>query len=147
MMTSSNGNIFRVTGPLCGEFTSHQWIPLTKASDAELWCFLWSSPEQTIEWITETLVIWDAIVPIMTFHLLRPSSQDSLLWWLSYKVFANCGWFELQFLKYFKWEENVITEMWRFVYCQSVVFFHGVSCSWVSQRARNCITMTSQWVS
>ena len=27
MMTSSNGNIFRVTGPLCGEFTSHRWIP------------------------------------------------------------------------------------------------------------------------
>ena len=23
MMTSSNGNIFRVTGPLCGEFTGH----------------------------------------------------------------------------------------------------------------------------
>ena len=45
MMTSSNGNIFRVTGPLCGEFSGHQWIPLTKASDAELWCFLWSAPE------------------------------------------------------------------------------------------------------
>ena len=44
MMTSSNGNIFRVTGPLCGEFTGHRLIPLTKASDAELWCFLWSSP-------------------------------------------------------------------------------------------------------
>ena len=27
MMTSSNGNIFRVTGPLCGEFTGHWWIP------------------------------------------------------------------------------------------------------------------------
>ena len=40
MMTSSNGNIFRVTGPLRGEFTSHRWIPHTKASDAELWCFL-----------------------------------------------------------------------------------------------------------
>ena len=39
MMTSSNGNIFRVTGPLCGEFTGHRWIPLTKASDVELWCF------------------------------------------------------------------------------------------------------------
>ena len=38
MMMSSNGNIFRVTGPLCGEFTCHRWIPLTKASDAELWC-------------------------------------------------------------------------------------------------------------
>ena len=45
MMTSSNGNIFRVTGHLCGEFTGHRWIPRTKASDAELWCFLWSAPE------------------------------------------------------------------------------------------------------
>ena len=45
MMTSSNGNIFRVTGPLCGEFTGPRWIPRTKASDAELWCFLWSVPE------------------------------------------------------------------------------------------------------
>ena len=39
MMTSSNGNILRVTGPLCGEITGDRWIPLTKASDAELWCF------------------------------------------------------------------------------------------------------------
>ena len=39
MMTSSNGEIFCVTGPLCGEFTVHRWIPLTKASDAELWFF------------------------------------------------------------------------------------------------------------
>ena len=42
---SSNGNIFRVTGPLCVEFTGQQWIPLTKASDAELSCFLWSTTE------------------------------------------------------------------------------------------------------
>ena len=45
MMTSLNGNIFRVTGYLCGEFTGPRWIPRTKASDAELWCFLWSAPE------------------------------------------------------------------------------------------------------
>ena len=45
MMTSSNGNIFRVTGHLCGEFTGDRWIPRTKASDAELWCFLWSASE------------------------------------------------------------------------------------------------------
>ena len=25
--------------PLCGELTGHRWIPLTKASDAELWVF------------------------------------------------------------------------------------------------------------
>ena len=30
MMTSSNGSFFRITGPLCGEFTGHRWIPLTK---------------------------------------------------------------------------------------------------------------------
>ena len=40
MKTSSNGTIFRVTGHLCGEFTDPRWIPRTKASDAELWCFL-----------------------------------------------------------------------------------------------------------
>ena len=49
MMTSSNGNIFHVTGPSCGEFTSDRWIPLTKADDAELWWFLWSTREQTVE--------------------------------------------------------------------------------------------------
>ena len=33
IMTSSNGNGFRVTGHLCGEFTGPRWIPRTKASD------------------------------------------------------------------------------------------------------------------
>ena len=45
MMTSSNGNVFPVTGHLCGEFTGHRWIPHTKASNAELRCFLWSASE------------------------------------------------------------------------------------------------------
>ena len=38
--------------PLCGEFTGHRWIPRTKASDAELWCFLWSAPEWTVGWVS-----------------------------------------------------------------------------------------------
>ena len=54
-MTSSNGNIFRVTGHLCGEFTVNRWIPHTKASDAELWCFLWSAPKHWRRWWVETL--------------------------------------------------------------------------------------------
>ena len=29
-MTSSNGNIFRLTGPLCREFTGHRWNPPNK---------------------------------------------------------------------------------------------------------------------
>ena len=66
MMTSSNGNIFCVTGPLWGESTGYRWIILTKVSDAELWCFLWSAPEQTIEQTIEISVIWDTIALIMT---------------------------------------------------------------------------------
>ena len=40
MMTSSNGNIFRETGPFVRGIHRSRWIPRTKASDAELWCFL-----------------------------------------------------------------------------------------------------------
>ena len=39
MMTSSNNNIFRVTGHLCREITGSRWIPRTKANDAELGIF------------------------------------------------------------------------------------------------------------
>ena len=42
-MTSSNGNIFRVTSHLCVEFTDNRWIPRTKASAAEPWNFIWSA--------------------------------------------------------------------------------------------------------
>ena len=33
--------------PFVCEFTDHRRIPLTKASDAELWFFPWSASEQT----------------------------------------------------------------------------------------------------
>ena len=39
IMASSNGNIFRVTGPLWWESTGHRWSPPAEASDVELWCF------------------------------------------------------------------------------------------------------------
>ena len=65
MTTSSNGNIFRVTGPLWEECTGHRWIPLTETSDAELWYFLWCAPDQMFEQTMLRLVIWDAIAPIM----------------------------------------------------------------------------------
>ena len=52
--------------PFVREFTGHRWIPRTKANDAELWCFLWSASEQTVEQTPETSVIWDAIALIMT---------------------------------------------------------------------------------
>ena len=55
MMTSSNEDIFRVTGPLRGEC---QW--------RESVMFFLSAPEQTVEQTIETLVILDAIALIMT---------------------------------------------------------------------------------
>ena len=55
MITTLNGNIFRVTGIFV------RWIPLERACDAELWCFPWSAPEQTVEQTIEAPVIWDAI--------------------------------------------------------------------------------------
>ena len=58
-------DIFRVTDLLWEESTGYRWIPLTKASDAELWYYLWSAPEQTVVQTIETLVIWDVIAPIM----------------------------------------------------------------------------------
>ena len=49
MITLSNGNIFHATGHLCEEFAGHRRSPRTKASDVELWCFLWSASQLTIE--------------------------------------------------------------------------------------------------
>ena len=66
LMTSSNGNTFRVTGHLCRELTGPRWIPHTKASDADARRFLWSAPEETVEQTILGLVIWDAIAFIMT---------------------------------------------------------------------------------
>ena len=55
-------NHFPHCWPFVREITRHRWIPLTKASDEELWCFLISGPEN----VYETPVIWDAIALIVT---------------------------------------------------------------------------------
>ena len=46
-----------------GEPSGHWWISLTKASDTEHWCFLWSVPEQTNKQLDETLVFSDNLRP------------------------------------------------------------------------------------
>ena len=103
MMTSSNGNIFRVTGPLCGEFTGYRWIPLTKASDAELWCFLWSASWiNGWGWWFETLSrsLWRhcndlscivnvmAAVDLLTRGTLNTSTINKVCWKI--KAFIYC---------------------------------------------------------
>ena len=66
MMTSSNGNIFRITGHLCGEFTSPQWIPAQRPVTRSFDVFFDLRPKKTAEYTMVRLVIWDAIKSIMT---------------------------------------------------------------------------------
>ena len=55
-MTSWNGNIFLVTGPLCGEFTSHRTVTVTRRFDVffDLRLNKWLS-KQSWGWWFETL--------------------------------------------------------------------------------------------
>ena len=65
MMTSSNGNIFRVTGLLCGEFTGYRWVPhtqrpvtrsfdvyfdlrLNKRLSKQWWCWWFKTPPRPL---------------------------------------------------------------------------------------------------
>ena len=101
MMTSYNGNIFRVSGPLCGEFTGHRWIPRTKASDAELWCFLWSSrslwrhcnkfwscdfPE--LEWKDSHFITVSVLVCI-SFWVMYVNANGRYFWDMGFCVMGN----------------------------------------------------------
>ena len=66
--------------------------PVTKASDAQLWCFLWCAPEQTNEQVVEMPVIWDDITLIVTSLLCHGviwkvlMTYGSLLWSNSHPV-------------------------------------------------------------
>ena len=87
MMTSSNGNIFRVTGPLCGEFTGHRWISRTKATGEELslicaWINVWVNNRQAGD-LRRHRAHYDVIVKIMkadVFILMADNFQHYPLW-------------------------------------------------------------------
>ena len=81
MMTLSNGNIFRVTGHLCGKIVGPRWIPRTKASDAGLWFFFdlrlnKRLSRQSRVWWFETLsrLLWRHYNAITWVH------HDQVLW-------------------------------------------------------------------
>ena len=83
MMRSSNGNIFCVIGPLRGESTGHQWIPLTKASDAEHWWLFYLRLNKRLNkqsrwrWFgTPLRTHHDVTVMIISRHLESPSNWN-----------------------------------------------------------------------
>ena len=74
----------------------HRWPvdSLRKTSDAELWCFLSSAPEQTFEQTIETTAIWDPLHPLwrhckalvvcltwLCYHILSPVTYISREHW------------------------------------------------------------------
>ena len=77
-------NIFRVTGPLRGEFTGK--IPLTKASDAELRCFFicawtngWAKHQDTGDLMCWTVIEWTLkhIVYYISVRILHTKCSQS----------------------------------------------------------------------
>ena len=74
------------TGLLCGEFTGLWWIPHTKASNAEPWCFLCPNKrlsKQSWGWLFETPLrsLWRNCSEHLAISLHFPTlrSQNSLL--------------------------------------------------------------------
>ena len=86
MMMSSNGNVFHVTDSLWGDSTGDRWIPLTKASGAELWCFLWSA--WTNAWantrdasdLRRHRAHYDVTV-MYTIHIRNDIGATNNIWW------------------------------------------------------------------
>ena len=90
MMTSSNGNIFHVTGPSHGESTGHRWIPhqrpVTPSLDIFLIC-VWTN-----DWVINRdagdLTHWGRVTHICVSDLtitdsdngLSPGRRQAIIW-------------------------------------------------------------------
>ena len=101
MMTSPDGNICRATGPLCREFTGHRWIPITMASDAELWCLLWSAP-----WIKGWINSYES------GHLRRHRTHYHVIEMCYFEV--RKGWFGLKVNEQVSLIESILFSMIHF---------------------------------
>ena len=66
--------------PLCGEFTGHRWIPLTKASGAELWFFLISA------WING----WVNNREVGDMKRHRTNYDVTVIWYLCHMMWLIC---------------------------------------------------------
>ena len=88
MKTSSNGNISRVTGHLCGEFTGTRWIPHTKASD------MWSCDLDTYILIGRLHykdVIHDPF-PVCLLRSISTNHHDDVMWWKKFRIVGFFVW-------------------------------------------------------
>ena len=90
MMTSSNGNIFRVTGPLCGEFTGPGEFPAQRPVTRSFGVFFdlrlnnWLS-KQSLGWWFETppWSLWrhcNVIICFIVFFKTKPKESGIFYW-------------------------------------------------------------------
>ena len=94
--------------PFVWEFTGHWWIPRTKASDAELWYFLWSVPKPKSEQRMKTPVIWDAI-----YSLWRHCNEIDLKWMPQHLIDDKSTLVEVRPLQCRKLQQFAIPETWK----------------------------------
>ena len=88
LMTSSNGNVFRETGHLCGESTGPGEIPTQRPVTWSFGVFFYQCLNKRLSVIVR-LVIWDAII----MHPL----------WRHYNVYPYLSW-----LLHLRWSSEVI---------------------------------------
>ena len=105
MMTSSIGSILHVTGPFCGEFSGHRWIPLTKASDMGLWCFLdlylnqWLNKQLRCRWFEmPSCSLWchcnECHKCSIISHRLRLTENTGKDLIVQFQRFVSMGWYK-----------------------------------------------------
>ena len=79
MITSWQGNIFHVIGPLWGEFTGHWWIPLTKTSDVKFLCYLW---HYTFHMFFTCSLLWHLHLPsLLKIYQILPQPENNTSCW------------------------------------------------------------------
>ena len=126
--------------PLCGEFTGDWWIPLTKASNAELWCFLWSSPWKN-GWVNNReagdlrrhRAHYDAIVMISVFMNIETNTKTTLDCALTGRQFVH-----MLSLHYHKWRSLL-----HFSHIHSVWLAWFTFCWWRhNQSIAQCVIET-----
>ena len=100
MMTPSNGNIFRVTGPLCGEFTGRRCIPrtkpvtrsfegffdlrLNKQLSKQSWVWWFETPSCPL-WRHCNDILWQ---PVLWYHISQPNIDTSTYYVITVTVYA-----------------------------------------------------------
>ena len=158
-MMSPNGNIFCLTGPLYGEFTGRRWIHRTKATDAQLCCFLWSAPwingwvniREAGDWrrhrshydviVMVYKIFWFWIKCIFLIAFLSHVTTITLaIWYLRYsnEYFFYIGWQTISITSHLGVVSLIILQYFSNIYIY--IYSYGSQIDAMQQFATNSLT-------